>query len=292
MGSYEKPALMVLLSLVPFFLGFVVKQGDKKTILAALSGYIVCIALGLRGTSRATMLVVFLVIPLSVLAVNWKYRGMRQISFLFKSAIFVGLILGSVFLIRPNFIAKLDLSDAWKQTSFRLTGHKEWAGAAEMKRGMMDRINRQMVDVRGAEARDFLDNATWFEYVAGNGFGVKWYSQFWGREWGIVHIGPVHLIYRGGIPLLVTYFLLLLFALRASWRNCGSDPVAMGCFVYLMVWTAKFFSYGAHQSSYYNYIFWLVVGLAFATDIKGKQEAPLAERAKSGFIRRAVTGIK
>ncbi len=282
MSSSEKPALTILFNIVPFFMGVVLfKDRDKKTLLAVLLGYMLCIAFGLRGTSRATSFTNLFVIPLSLLLVSQKYRGIRNVFSLFKFAVFMGLIVGGVFFFRLDNLAKEYLGAAFEQTSIRFTGYSDWVGLIEIQRGLTDRLSTEITDIRGAEAKDFIDTLSWYDYLLGKGFGVPWYSKYWGQEWDIVHTGPVHLIYRGGVPLLITYFLLIIHALKTSWRNCRNDSVAMGCFVYLIVWVARFFSYGAHLSSYYVYFFWLVIGLAFATDMKAREGVSLAKRERS-----------
>jgi hypothetical protein len=280
MTSSESTALILLFSFVPFFLGFIVKQGNRSIFLTTFLGYMLTISLGLRGTNRSNLITNFLILPLAILAVNWRHRGIRQVSFLLKISIGAAIILGVSFWIEPELIPKLGLDKAWERTLWRLTGYTEWVGTSRMKAGLIDRGTREVEDSRGAEARNFVETIHWSHYVTGYGFGVPWYSSFWRSRWPVVHSGPFHLIYRGGIPLLVTYFLLFFAAWRTAWRNSRNDPVAMGCFVYLAPWMPRFFVYGAHISSYYTYFYWIVIGLAFATNIKRKPDDPSADNSK------------
>ncbi|NQU87013.1 MAG: hypothetical protein HQ541_14750 [Mariniphaga sp.] len=209
---------------------------------------------------------------MSVFAVNLKHRGIKKIYPFIKTVFLVGSIIGMILLFSPDFFNRIGISNPFRETLQRLTGYAEWVGATEMKVGLLNEVTHEVTFSRGAEAQDFINSLKWYEYFSGKGFGVKWYSVFWGREWAMVHFGPAHLIYRGGIPLLITYYLFIFSALQVSWRNSSNDPIAMGCFVYLISWSVKFISYGADQSSYYLYIFWLVIGLAFSTDMYRKSQ--------------------
>ena len=273
-NSYEKPAL-TMLALAPFFLGFVVKKGDKITLLIAILGYVVYIVIALRGTVRTLLIVNFLIIPLAVLAVNWQHRGFKQIYPFIKTAFMIGSIIGIILLFSPDYFNRMKISNAFSATLQRLTGYVEWVGVTEMKVGLLNKVTQEATYARGGEAKDFINSLNWFEYIFGKGFGMLWYSEFWGKYWPLVHSGPFHLIFRGGIPLLITYYLIFFSALKVSWRNSSTDPIAMGCFVYLVSWGVKFLSYGADQSSYYLYVFWLVIGLSFSTDIYRKSQKSL-----------------
>ena len=236
----------------------------------AIIGFVLTIVLSLRGTARALTVINLLIIPITVLAVSWRHRGFYHIFKSTKNIVFITFSVTLFLSISPDLLNRFEIISSFQATLYRLTGLVEWTGTQEMKAGLLNQINSEIDISRGAEARDFIKSLNWFEYIFGKGFGTLWYSEFWGQYWPIVHSGPFHLIFRGGFILLIICYSILFSAIKISWRNSKTNAVAMGCFVYLITWSAKFISYGADESSYYLYVFWLIIGLAFSTEIDRK----------------------
>lgn len=270
--SYEIIALQMLF-LMPFFVGFSIGDRDWKYRLITLLGYLMWVIFSLRGMMRSPSLQAVVFIPLAILLVNFRYRGIvGQLGFWFKMTLFICLFLVFAVVLQPDLVSKLQIINASAGTLQRFTGSSSLNGGTDLKSGLMNSmVTYEMENSRGAEIQDFMKDAGLIDFVAGRGFGSTWYSTLFGEERSMIHVGPFHLILRGGIPLLITYFVFFLTALLSSWKNSRTSPIAMGVFVFLCVRLVSFMSYGAQISSFTTYLFWLMIGLALSTNsLKGK----------------------
>jgi hypothetical protein len=233
-------------------------------VAAALGAYVLYIYMSFRGLNRASIVVYCLILPAALLAVMLKGRGLTgKILLLSKGVAVLVLILLTISLL--SNVSLLWHDNAVNQMLFRFTSSREWLGLSEMSNRTFQRFSSEVQDIRGAEIKDFLSFIEPWVYVVGRGFGTTWYSRYWGTDWDIVHSGPFYLIFRGGIPLLITYLLLVLGAWRRSWLNATHDWVARGCFAYLTCRLFSFIFYGAYVSEYTYFAFWLIVGMAMSS---------------------------
>ena len=264
--------MLELLVLVPFFAGSAIGSHVRKTVIITAAGFILYATISLRSLSRGAVIVIFLIIPVTFFLMLLRTKGkIQQIGFWLKSLLLVGLVtLGYFSFSSQDVISTLGLDTAWNATLGRLTGQSTFSSISEAQAGFSRKVQQEIETSRGAEARDFLQSLHWWEFIVGKGFGASWYSQFWGEDWQIVHIGPLFLIQQGGIPLLIVYYAFLLSALKTAWRNSPKDPVARGCFIFLVMWFSSFFKYGAVLWRYSVPVYWLIVGMALST---GQQNA-------------------
>lgn len=265
--SVEIIALQSLF-LLPFFAGFcLVKKNWKLTFITVL-GYGMWILYSTRGMMRNLFILGILVIPIAIFLLIWKDKSIiGQINFLFKFLLIICLFIVSFSVYRPDVVSQFQNRNAFSGILRRLTGNEEWSGdASEMIIRLKNQIDDEIENSRGAEALDFINNLSLIDYLAGKGFGTSWPSSLYGENRYMIHIGPLHLIFKGGIPLLITYYVFFLSALVSSFRNSLRDPVAMGCFVFLCVNAVSFISYGAQTSNYGTYVTWIIFGLALSTD--------------------------
>jgi hypothetical protein len=272
------------LGLLPFFVGVCAGRRDWKLRLMTLLAWIFWIVLSLRGSMRGSLIVGCVVIPLGFLLVSLRGRETFQwVGFLLKCAMFTGVVTTAILTLEPGVRSSLRLDGAFSRTLWRFTGLTEWGEASEIRYGLQGRmIEHEQENSRGAEVIDFMRNVGLVEYAAGNGLGVPWHSRLYGEDRSMIHIGPFHLILRGGVPLLIAYYSLLVAALVSAWRNAKENPIAMGCFVFLCVHAVSFMSYGAQTSSYGTYVFWLIVGLALASRTARQTTTPIGSRSLEG----------
>ena len=269
--SFEKSAF-TMLGLLPFLAGYAVGKRRLKTVLIVAFGYLMFIVLSLRGANRSSLVVAFVVIPFCVLAVYWKGKGLLRVSFFMaKSLIVIVVFFVVIRIVAPSLISGMNLGVSAAVSMYRFTETYDVSSVQDVKSGVESSVTKEAQFSRGAEAEDFVNSLEFPEHVIGKGFGIKWYSSFWGKDWPLVHIGPLHLVYKGGFVLLVTYYLLFLFTVIRSWKYSDSDPVAMGCFVFLIAWIARFHLYGPQEPDHSTYVFWLIVGMALSCGSRQKR---------------------
>lgn len=270
--SYEKSAYIMLCAL-PFLAGYAVGKRNLRTVLLLAFAYLMFIVLSLRGANRASLVIAFLVIPSCVLAIYWKRNGFARVSvFMAKSLLVISLFFALVRIAAPSLISELRLDASAAYSIFRFTQSYDVSSTKDVKAGVKKSVAKEARISRGAEARDFIKSLEFPEHIIGKGFGIMWYSSFWGVYWPIVHVGPLHLVLKGGLILAVTYYLLFFFTVMTSWRHSVSDPVATGCFVYIICWIAQFHLYGAQDPSYNTYVFWLIAGMALSCGMHKKRD--------------------
>ena len=274
---YQSPEAMATNSLfaVPLLIaGF--GKIRRWQVAAALSGYLLYMYMSFRGLNRGSIVSYGLILPFALLAVKLKGRGLTwKILLLLKAVAILVLVLLTISLLNIHILSFLGLDDAVNQMLYRFTSSQEWLGLSEMLNRTFQMFLWETQEIRGAEIKDFLSFIEPWVYVVGRGFGTTWYSRYWEMDWNIVHSGPFYLIFRGGIPLLITYLLLVLSAWKHSWLNATNDWVAQGCFAYLTCRIFSFIFYGAYVSEYSYYAFWLIVGMAMSS-IPGsrREESP------------------
>lgn len=264
---YEGVAVSFLYA-VPFFVGLLVKERDWWKMGTTVVGLLLCAIIAVRGAMRSYSLVVFVATPVAFLIMNFRHKiKEKRRRFWVKVGCLTIILLG----LSSYVISTWKLDAYWSTLMLHSTGYREWQDTALMKAGIQEVLKRQMEERRGSETRDFLSTMDGLEYLTGKGFGTTYYSRFHGMEWGMVHFGPVNLIFRGGIPLLVTFMLILGSALLSSWRNSRTSSIAAGCFVFLTAYLVRFITHGAFTSGLGMYVTWLIIGLAFYTDIEARQ---------------------
>ena len=206
-----------MLSLSPFFIGYVLK--DRRIFIAYCHYWVfLTTMLSLRGCFILTFINIIL-IPLSVIAIIIRHEGVYKFFKSIKKIIIPLSVVIFFLLLNSELLQKLELTSSFLATYERFTGITEWANNDDIKIEFISQINREIETARGAEVNDFLNSLNWLNLSLEKVFGTLWYSEFWGQYWPIVHCWTFHLIFRGGLILLVIYYLILLSALKISWRN-------------------------------------------------------------------------
>lgn len=115
---------------------------------------------------------------------------------------------------------------------------------------------------RFREALLFLtDSMQDFDWLIGKGLGARWWA--WGAERVIVHIGFVHFIFIGGIPLLL---LFLYFPIKDIFLKFykTKDIFLLSSKLIMTLWFIELFYYGIPDSSLKFVIIGLCMGLVIA----------------------------
>src|SRR5208337_84108 len=116
----------------------------------------------------------------------------------FVSVSMLVLFLGSFGFVRE------EISSGWTGTIQRLYGGEE---ETDIALGMEESFLGELEHSRGAEAMEFISRSTPYTWFFGNGWGGSWNSTVMaqGGDWYIVHIGPLHMVLKGGVLLAVFY---------------------------------------------------------------------------------------
>lgn len=279
------------LGALPFLVGYMVelKTWQVYVLFAAWLEYFLHAVL---AAYRGILLAALLMPPLA-LFILWRTRQnigriLRRTFAIFIIGLVGAVILSSLFTHRLGF----DVTEAWNKTVARFTNMQaEDRSIAELGMGAYDVSQNEFIGEggRALERRDFFETIEPVDYLLGRGFGGTWYSNFWGRQWGMVHFGPAHFILMGGVGLLLAYMLLYIAALWRSWVKVPGSPVSSGSFAMLLLNIVSFLKHGVPQDNFKTYLIWLCIGFGVSPHYRGKLEVIRAEirRRAANWARRS-----
>jgi len=228
--------------------------------VAALIGYSAAIALGFAYQGRLATLLQVVLLPTAWILIQAR-RGALGRS-LWRSAIpfvVVAVAVTGAALAVPA--VRLQLERGIEGTLSRF----------ERSQPIIDvGASGEAQEPRWTEAEEFVRTASWKTWLVGEGIGGTWRSEymagdFEGYRWPMVHFGPLHLVLKGGLPLLVLYHVLFAMIVIRLWRASRRDPVAGAVLIYAVFTYLGFLSHGPAVHRYSTYFAWVVFGIAFAS---------------------------
>ena len=228
--------------------------------VAALIGYAAAIALGFAYQGRLASLLQVVLLPTAWILIQAR-RGALGRS-LWRSAIpFVVVAVAVIGAAMAIPAIRVQLERGIEGTLSRF----------ERSRPIVDGgASGEAPESRWTEAEEFVRTASWKTWLVGEGIGGTWRSEymaedFEGYAWPMVHFGPLHLVLKGGLPLLVLYHALFAMIAIRLWRASRRDPVAGAVLIYAVFTYLGFLSHGPAVHRYSTYFAWVVFGIAFAS---------------------------
>lgn len=260
-----------LSSICTFTVGYL-RRYSPRLQLAVLVGFSSYCYLTLSYQSRGGSFMVFLLLPVAFIATQLR-EGIKGIVNL-RTVVTLG-----IFLISTAYLVILPETQRQMRVGMEGTAERLFSGHTENNRfeGLQESIDSEIDTSRGAEARDFISQSTFATWLVGRGWGGGWRSQVmaYGSVWNMVHFGPLHLVLKGGVGLMVLYQAVVVAGIFRSWRYVGIDPLASSCFCFLLVYFAGFIKHAPSVHSYYNYITWIVLGIALCCRAPSMPPSPL-----------------
>ncbi len=228
--------------------------------IAALVGYSAAIALGFAYQGRLAALLQVVLLPTAWILIHAR-RGALGRS-LWRSAVpfaVVAVAVTGAALVIPA--VRLQLERGIEGTLSRFDRSRPIADGG---------ASGEAPESRWTEAEEFVRTASWKTWLVGEGIGGTWRSEYMasdfdGARWPMVHFGPLHLVLKGGLPLLVLYHVLFAMIVIRLWRASRRDPVAGAVLVYAIFTYLGFLSHGPAVHRYSTYFAWVVFGIAFAS---------------------------
>jgi hypothetical protein len=227
--------------------------------VASMGALAAMVVLNVFGQNRLAVANFLVVVPVGafVLMSGSKGSGRRTIG-----VIATGLALAAVAF---QFIPQSDdLLSAWSATVQRVFGVETLTEARG--EGLGEMLNTEYSQARGLEAEDFIASAPGHVWLIGAGAGGVWQSGMRGTEWPMVHLGPLHMVLRGGLLYAGLFLFLNLAAIGRAWRHRARNSVAAGALLFLTVWVLGFLAHGPMAPGYGAFTFWTVLGLAHTGD--------------------------
>jgi hypothetical protein len=228
--------------------------------------YVVLCILNICYQSKTDTFLLFVFVPFFTLLAFYKKKGVLFCQKRLKGLVIGFLIVVITFPIIYSYLNRdSQLEIAFKQTLHRFSGYPE---KGIQYSNVIGTVKTEIDFIRGREATEFIDNSTLSDWIFGRGFGGTWDSNMYGTNWHMVHFGPLHLILKGGLLLLVSFLFVYFFAMFLAWKNFKRYNYASGCFIYLCVRFAQFLSHGPLFHMYDTYIMWLIIGVCFSMENK------------------------
>ena len=241
--------------------------------IAVMVGYGGLAYLTLAYQSRGGSFIVFVLFPLVFLVTQWRegIGGVFNVTTITAGLVF--LAVAGYWVQRPE--SQLQIQAGFDGTMTRLLGGEQSSGGLN---GLQASVSDEYEYSRGAEAMEFIDKSTWVTWTCGRGWGGGWSSLLMssGDQWSMVHFGPLHLVLKGGIGLLVLLHVFIFGALWRSWTCIGYDTLAAPSFCYLMIYYAGFLKHGPVLHTYVTYVTWVVIGIALCCRRWYRPGTPLA----------------
>ncbi len=224
--------------------------------------YAVLCILNIYYQSRTDTFLFFVFVPFLTLLAFYKRKDVLSPKRRLKGLVTGFLIVVITFPIIYSYLNRdSSLEIAFEQTLQRFSGSPVESITYSSVTGT---ARNEIAFIRGAEAAEFISNSTLSDWILGRGFGGKWDSNMHGINWHMVHFGPLHLILKGGLLLLVSFLLVYFIAMFLAWKNFKRYHYASGCFIYLCVRFVQFLSHGPLLHMYDTYIMWLIIGVCFS----------------------------
>lgn len=241
---------------------------DKYKIagrIVAIISYIAYAVANIVYQSRGGVIVAFVAVPL-YLVVTWvlgarqrpRERGkitFQTVASIALACVIVAMVAAFVPSVRQQL--RIDLSS----TMYRLYGGEEEEAVAV---GFKENTMLEFETSRGAEAQDYLGQMDVVQFLVGKGFAGSWYSKFWGNEWVMVHFGPLHLILKGGILMLLSFTALIAIGAVRAWKNASRDTIFTAAGGVILAYYLGFLKHGPLALGYDSIVFWLLLGTALA----------------------------
>jgi len=212
--------------------------------------------------TRGGFLTFFILFPLLLMVIRMRLGG----SHFFQPRIIFSIL--AVMAI-AHFLLEMQIFGEQLNYGYKVLLDRFYGGEMVIDKyaGLREKLRYEYEFSRGAEAKEFIEyaNANFFTWIVGNGYGSSWRSNVMGsRNWGIVHFGPLHLVFKGGLPLSILFIAIVFAAMRRSWKSIRLDALAGPCLSLVFCRFMGFLQHGPFGHSYINYIFWVVLGMALA----------------------------
>lgn len=228
--------------------------------------YAVLCILNIYYQLRTDTFLLFVFVPFLTLFAFWKQRYLLSPKRRLKGLAIGFLIVVITFPIIYSYLNRdSSLEIASEKTLQRFSGSPVESATYS---DVIGTVRNEIDFIRGKEAAEFINNSTLSDWILGRGFGGKWDSNTYGINWHMVHFGPLHLILKGGLLLLVSFLLVYFIAMFLAWKNFKRYHYASGCFIYLCVRFVQFLSHGPLLHMYDTYIMWLIIGVCFSMEYK------------------------
>lgn len=240
-----------------FALGNIHFYRFRYKLLAVIS-YISFLLLMIPYQSRGGIINILFIFPVAFLLTRIR---MRRFSLVKNFLVIIALGGSLLFLAMKSPHIRSSFEIGWEGTINRLYGGQ---GTIDITQGLSDSFSSEITNIRGVEAREFISKATPYTWLLGHGWGGDWKSDFMagGDYWQMVHFGPLHLILKGGIILSAVYIFLLIFAIFSAWKAIPWNPLAPGCFCFLLSYLADFTKHGPIYSVPHTYALWIILGIS------------------------------
>lgn len=253
---------------LPFVVAFAHRLGRSQlTVVAA--ALVVWNVLAITGAGRGMLLVGVVILPSLIIVSAWRQRGrVRLLGFSVLAAGMIALGLGAAAITGHAATMTTYLESRLEESVGRLARVEVGsASAGAMSRGTLEASADEFAGEggRAGELKDFLAQVDLPDYFIGRGFGASWRSAFWGTDWPIVHFGPAHLFFLGGIPLLFAFVGLFAVAVMRAWVRMPFAPAAAGAFCYCVTFIQTFLQHGVPGDDPALYMLWICTGLALTT---------------------------
>ena len=256
------------LYMVPFLIPYIGRLGRGYNTLLALA-YLELVVLHVIGANRGPIVALVLLVPgilfFSSIMSGDGFVSLRRMARM--GAFLLLLLTPAVNLVLASNPTLLDYADQRiSEMLQRMSGTSTEDDLLTTSEGALLTASDEFLgeQSRGGELRDFWQQLEPVDFACGRGYGGSWMSTFWGSEWYMVHVGPAHLLFVGGIPLLLAFSFMLLGSIAAAWRALPVHPAAAGTLCYLMVFAMGFMQHGAIQDDIEVSVYWILTGLAFA----------------------------
>jgi hypothetical protein len=230
--------------------------------IAALAGYAASIALGFAYQGRLTALLQVVALPVAWVFVQHRLGLLpRAVARSVLPVSIVAAVVAAAAIAVPA--VQLQLESSIEGTVNRLLGTRalvDTGGSSETK------------EARWEEASEFVLQSSAKTWLVGEGIGGTWRSaymadDFEGNRWPMVHFGPLHLVLKGGLPLLVLFHVLYAMIVLRLWRASRRNRIAAAVLVYAVFAYIGFLSHGPLVHKYSTYFTWAVFGIALAASV-------------------------
>ncbi len=234
-----------LLYAVPFLVVSYPAQARLGRTISVL-GLLLVVVLGVLSQTRAVILWAVLALLLG------GYIGFRVKSFmktygkvLLRLAVVLGII---VLLFGGGSLERLGVSASWESLLSRFTGSQ----------GV---IHHTLGDARIYEAKLVVSTMSWDDWLLGRGVSARWSSSnmYSGETRSMVHIGYLHLIFVGGVGLVL---LFAFFPLGVAWRLLltSRDVGTLAAASIVVLYSVSLLYAGAPQAGLWFVLIFLCAG--------------------------------
>lgn len=250
---------------MPFFLPLLDRMNRWRKVVV-VTAFLLNLTLAVAGANRGMLLTGALILPSLVLAIA--LRGRRTAGKQFVGLLVISVLAAITALLLSGRGATFGrwFEERFDETTARLTGGDTATENSNVGRAAFTQSQSEFTgeESRGGEVRSFLEQLEAVDLIAGRGFGGTWYSSFWRQEWGMVHIGPAHLLLVGGLPLALVFLAILVRVAASAWRGAVKWPAAAGALLYITTFAIGFMQHGSIQDEIEVYFYWLCCGIALS----------------------------